>query len=90
MFYEEIKNKTRPVLHFILSIKDSLQQQIHFSGNIFGNKCCRCNEGLLYNTCDRLAKLVEYPANVRQVAVSSLAVARLFSHLGGTVNLYDI
>ena len=27
---------------------DSLQQQIHFNGNIFGNKCCRCNEGSLY------------------------------------------
>ena len=32
----------------ILSIKDSLQQQIHFNGDVFGNKCCRCNEGLLY------------------------------------------
>ena len=47
IFYEEIKNKTRSVLHFILSIKDSLQQQIYFSGNIFGNKCCRYNEGSL-------------------------------------------
>ena len=28
--------------------KDSLQQQIHFNGNIFGNKSFRCNEGLLY------------------------------------------
>ena len=36
-------------LHIILSIKDSLQQQIHFNGNIFGNKCCRCNEDSLYN-----------------------------------------
>ena len=42
------KNKTRSFLHIILSIKDSLQQQIHFNGNIFGNKCCRCNEGSLY------------------------------------------
>ena len=25
--------------------KDSFQQQIRFYGNIFGNKCCRCNEG---------------------------------------------
>ena len=31
-------NKTRPILHVILSIKTSLQQQIHFNGNIFGNK----------------------------------------------------
>ena len=30
------KNKTRSFLHIILSIKDSLQQQIHFNGNIFG------------------------------------------------------
>ena len=29
------KNKTRPFLHIILSIKDSLQQQIHYNGNIF-------------------------------------------------------
>ena len=42
------KNKTRPFLHIILSIKDSLQQEIHFNGNIFGNKFCRCNEGSLY------------------------------------------
>ena len=47
MFCEEMKNKTRFVLHFILSIKDSLQQQIHFNGNIFGNKYCRYNEGSL-------------------------------------------
>ena len=29
-------------------IKYSLQQQIHFNGNVFGNKCCPCNEGSLY------------------------------------------
>ena len=29
-------------------VKVSLQQQIHSNGNIFGNKCCRCNEGSLY------------------------------------------
>ena len=34
----------------ILSITDSLQQQIHFNGNIFGNKYCRCNEGSLYKS----------------------------------------
>ena len=28
-------------------VKDSLQQQIRFNGNIFGNKCCHCIEGLL-------------------------------------------
>ena len=52
MFYEEIrkgnKNKTSSFLHIILSIKDSLQHQIHVNGNLFGNKCCRCNEGSLY------------------------------------------
>ena len=36
-------------LHVILSINDSLQQQIHFNGNIFGNKCYHCNEGSLYS-----------------------------------------
>ena len=39
------KNKTSSSLHVILSIKDSLQQRIHFNSNIFGNKCCRCNMG---------------------------------------------
>ena len=42
------KNKTRPFLDIILSIKDSLQQQIRYNGNIFGNKVCHCNEGSLY------------------------------------------
>ena len=41
-------NKTRYFLHIIVSIKDSLQQQFHFNGNIFENKCYRCNEGSLY------------------------------------------
>ena len=44
----ENKNKTKSFLHIILSIKESLQQQIHFNNNIFGNKCHRCNEGSLY------------------------------------------
>ena len=35
-------------LHIILSIKNSLQQQIHYNGNIFWNECCRFNEGSLY------------------------------------------
>ena len=38
------KNKNKYFLHIILPIKDSLQQQIHFNGNIFGKKGCRCNE----------------------------------------------
>ena len=48
MCCEEIRIKQGLFLHIILSIKDSLQQQIHFNGNIFGNTCCRCNEGSLY------------------------------------------
>ena len=36
-------NKTMSFFHNNLSIKESLQQQIHFNGNIFGNKRCRCN-----------------------------------------------
>ena len=47
MFYEEIIIKQGPFLHIILSIKDSLQQQVHFNGNTFGNKCCRCNKSSL-------------------------------------------
>ena len=46
MFCEEIR--TKQGLPYILLIKDSLQQQMDFSGNIFGNKCCSCNEGSLY------------------------------------------
>ena len=52
MFHEETsKKKTRPFLLVILLIKDSLQPQTHFNGNIFKNKCCRCNEGSLYKVC---------------------------------------
>ena len=40
-------NKTRSFSHIIVSIEESLQQQIHFNGNICGNKCCRCNEDSL-------------------------------------------
>ena len=32
----------------ITLIKNSLQQQIYFDNNIFGNKWYRCNEGSLY------------------------------------------
>ena len=32
-----------------LLIKYSVQEQIPFNGNVFGNKCCRYNEGSLYN-----------------------------------------
>ena len=43
------KNKKGRYSHIILTINDSLQQQIRFNGSIFGNKCCRCNEGSLYS-----------------------------------------
>ena len=46
-FYEGIR-KHGICLHIILLIKDSLQQHIHFNGNIFGNECCICNEGSMY------------------------------------------
>ena len=48
MFYEEIRiNQELPYISICsLSI---IQQQINFSGNAFWNKCCRCNEGSLYN-----------------------------------------
>ena len=49
MFYEETRIKQGHSYISFMSIKDSLQQQIHFNGNIFGNKCCRCNEGSLYS-----------------------------------------
>ena len=43
MFCEGIRIKQG--LSYILLIKDSLQQQIHFNGNSFVNKCCRYNKG---------------------------------------------
>ena len=43
MFYEEIRSE-----HINLLIKYSVQQQFHFNGNGFGNKCYRCNESSLY------------------------------------------
>ena len=52
MFYEEISIKQGLIWHIILSNKDSLQQQIHFNGNIFGSKCCRFNEGSLQQQID--------------------------------------
>ena len=44
MFYVEITIKQD-----LSYISISVQQQIYFNGNVFGNKCCRCNEGSLYN-----------------------------------------
>ena len=38
------KNKIIPLLHVTL-----LRQQIHFDGNVFGNKCCRSDKGSLYH-----------------------------------------
>ena len=51
-------NKTKPFLHINLLIKDSVQQQINFNGNVFGNKCCRCNEGSLYYTIVKYEEMV--------------------------------
>ena len=53
-------------MHIILLIENYLQQQIHYNGNVFGNKCCRCNEGSLYtNTPPKVAtpplKLLSHP-----------------------------
>ena len=42
------KNNIKPFLHIILLIENSLQHQIHFIGSVFGNTCCRGNEGSLY------------------------------------------
>ena len=42
------KSRTRPFLHINQLIKYSVQHQIHFNGNFFGNKWCHCNEGSLY------------------------------------------
>ena len=35
MFYEEVRIKQGLFIHIILSMKDSLQQQIHYNDNIF-------------------------------------------------------
>ena len=50
MFYEEIRVKQSLLYYYsTLFMKDPLQEQIHFNGNIFGNKCCWCNEISLYS-----------------------------------------
>ena len=46
MLYKEIRIE-QGISYIFLLIKDSLQQYIHFNGDIFGNKCSLCNEGLL-------------------------------------------
>ena len=55
MFYEEIRtNKTRAVLHINLFIMYSVQQQIHFNGNVFGtnavfvtrDNCTHCRKNI--------------------------------------------
>ena len=43
IFCEEIRTKQYLSYISFCLIKDSLQQQIHYNGNIFGNKFCRCN-----------------------------------------------
>ena len=39
------QNKT---LNSSLLSKYPVKQQIHFNGNVFGNKYCRCNKGSLF------------------------------------------
>ena len=56
--------RTRPLLNIILSIKDSLEQRIHYNGNIFGNKCCRCNEGSLYHKPTQTQTLIKQHSSV--------------------------
>ena len=57
MFCGEIREK-KTFIHIILSIKDGLKQQIHFNGNTFENKLCRCNEGSLYILPDWISRNV--------------------------------
>ena len=48
MFYEEIRTKgDLPYIIINLLIKYHLHQPIHWNGNVFGNKYCRCNQGSL-------------------------------------------
>ena len=44
MFFEKTKIEKKLFFYSILLIKDSLPNQVHFNGNIFGNKRCCCNE----------------------------------------------
>ena len=37
---------------------DSVQQQIYYNGNVFGNKCCRCNAGSLYLAIQNVRLLI--------------------------------
>ena len=63
------KNKTRPFLHINLLIKNFVQQQNHFNGNVFGNKCYCCNEGSLYDKInDREAATKRIAQTIRRSA----------------------
>ena len=77
MFCEEIRTKTRPFLYINLLIKYSVQQQIHFNGNVFGNKWCRLNEGSLYQK--RIEKPINYNiiSNLKQEPLSSQLTLKL-------------
>ena len=47
MFYKEIRTKKITFLTYQSAHKYSVLRQIRFNGNVFGNICCRCNEGSL-------------------------------------------
>ena len=48
MFDEEIRIKQSLSYISFYPLRILLLQQIHYNGNISGNKCCHCNEGSLY------------------------------------------
>ena len=64
MLDEEIRTKQgiSYKIEMMLSMKNFLQQQILFNGNIFGNKCCRCHEGSLYRDMYLIVRWL-YPYN---------------------------
>ena len=62
-FYEEIRIK-QYILHISLLIKHSVEHRIHFNGNVFWNKCCRCNEGSLYTLIDWYQRLITLQRNI--------------------------
>ena len=65
------KNWIKQGLPYIcLSIKDSLQQQIHFNGNIFGNKRCQWNDSSLYHPIHRTVWIIPFMVHVSNNSAS--------------------
>ena len=56
-------------ISYVLLVKDSLLQQFHFNGNIYGNKCCHCNWGSLYVLGAKITNINSHKSYIHHVNV---------------------